>query len=261
LGDIVNINTIANKTYNLYGMNASTKKSKGHKKADQSSKKGTDEIEISKEARELQEEDALTATSGKESYEITKGEGKNAYIIHFSDSAALSRVLSRGYIIVNGVKIEFSDEMSKMLERADKQTQRVRESAFDQLVREQGIAFANKQEEEEEDTSVDMAEILKIASKIAQGIKVSAKDEKKLMEANMKLYIMAKNIAMLAKEKNKKDPDESDDEEESKRSKVSGGSTSQKSSAPTQVKSFETQVEVSLGDTPGVTSAETVEVN
>ena len=40
----------------------------------------------------------ITATSGKDVLGITKGDKENSYIVHFSDSAMVSRAVARGYV-------------------------------------------------------------------------------------------------------------------------------------------------------------------
>jgi hypothetical protein len=50
----------------------------------------------------------------------------------------------------------------------------------------------------------DLAKMLEVARRIAKGGKVPAKDEQKLMEYSMEMYMSAKNMAMLS-ELNKKE--------------------------------------------------------
>lgn len=52
----------------------------------------------------------MTATSGKDTLGITKGDTDNSFVIHFSDSAMVSRAVSRGYITVNGTELQLSEE-------------------------------------------------------------------------------------------------------------------------------------------------------
>ena len=63
--------------------------------------------EIISEAYELQNNDEkISAASGKDTLGITRGDKENTFVIHFSDSAMVSRAISRGYITVNGMDIE-----------------------------------------------------------------------------------------------------------------------------------------------------------
>lgn len=88
------------------------------------SSKQKDVVEISSEAYKIQEKaEQLSATSGKDTLGITKGSKDNTYIIHFSDSAMVSRAISRGYITVNGVNIALPDETKKQLSEIDQKAE------------------------------------------------------------------------------------------------------------------------------------------
>ncbi len=57
---------------------------------------------------------------------------------------------------------------------------------------------------ENEDAAMDLAKIMEIARRISNGHKVPASDEKKLLEHNFKLYMAAKNAAVLNAQKKRK---------------------------------------------------------
>lgn len=79
-----------------------------------------------------------------------------------------------------------------------------------EVVRRQGEAM--------EDMSDEMAKCMEIARRLANGDKVPAKDEKKLMEFNFKLYMASKNAgAIRQNEKQKKYKSLWEDEEENSR--------------------------------------------
>ena len=63
----------------------------------------------------------------------------------------------------------------------------------------------------------DMAKIMEIARRISKGGIVPYKDEKKLMEYSMELYMSAKNLAVLAKEEDRKKYDSLWDEDKEKK--------------------------------------------
>ena len=46
------------------------------------------------ESKKVCEQEKITATSGKDVLGITKGDKENSYIVHFSDSAMVSRAFS-----------------------------------------------------------------------------------------------------------------------------------------------------------------------
>ncbi len=64
--------------------------------------------------------------------------------------------------------------------------------------------------------AIDMAKIMEVARRIAQGGAVPPQDEQKLMDYSMELYLSAKNMAMLAKMREKGEKYDSlwEDEEE-----------------------------------------------
>lgn len=68
-----------------------------------------------------------------------------------------------------------------------------------------------------EDEAVNMAKIMEVARRISKGAKVPARDEQKLMDYSMELYMAAKNMAMI-NASNKKEKYDSlwDDEEDDK---------------------------------------------
>ncbi len=74
---------------------------------------------------------------------------------------------------------------------------------------------AKQQGEAMEEYAIDMAKLMEVARRISRGAKVPATDEKKLMEYSMELYMSAKNMAMMAKQKDKEEYDSLwEDEEE-----------------------------------------------
>ena len=58
------------------------------------------------ESKKVCGQEKITATSGKDVLCITKGDKENSYIVHFSDSAMVSRAVARGYVTVNGADVE-----------------------------------------------------------------------------------------------------------------------------------------------------------
>lgn len=89
----------------------------------------------------------MTATSGKDILGIIKGDKDNSYVIHFSDSAMVSRAVSRGYITVNGVNIELSEETKQKLKKTDEQAKAAREKAYNEYVMQHEMAVAKQQSE------------------------------------------------------------------------------------------------------------------
>ncbi len=236
-----------------------TEKQKSMAKSQPSSQavsKKTDTLDISKEAYQTPGSDeTMRATSGKDSLGITKGEKANSYVIHFSDSAMVSRAISRGYLTVNGVDIPLSNDLKKQLTEIDKQAQADREAAFYQSTMAHDLAVAKQQSEAWASAYKDFAEAIEIAAKISAGGKVSSSDLKKLMETSPQLYAMAMAAKAMA-------------ESQERQTETTGNEETSKSNAATQGvswsdfewKSSETQMHVTLDGTPSITSVEKGEV-
>ena len=107
-----------------------------------------DSVEISTAAYEsMGGTEKMSATSGKDTLGITNGDKDNSFIIHFSDSAMVSRAVSRGYITVNGVELKLSEETKQQLLRVDKQAKAEREKAYNDYVMQHEMAVAKQQSE------------------------------------------------------------------------------------------------------------------
>lgn len=57
---------------------------------------------------------------------ITKGDKENSYIVHFSDSAMVSRAVARGYVTVNGKEVELTEDTKQQLLKTDKEASTAR---------------------------------------------------------------------------------------------------------------------------------------
>jgi len=89
----------------------------------------------------------MTATSGKDTLGITKGDKDNSYVILFADSAMVSRAVHRGYITVNGRDFQLSEETKQQLLKTNKQAQAEREKAYQKYVMQHEMAVAKQQSE------------------------------------------------------------------------------------------------------------------
>ena len=98
----------------------------GHQKGDYM--KNTELSQKKHKANESQEK--MTATSGKDILGITKGDKENSYIVHFSDSAMVSRAVARGYVTVNGKEVELTEDTKQQLLKTDKEASAAREKAY-----------------------------------------------------------------------------------------------------------------------------------
>ncbi len=82
------------------------------------------------ESKKVCEQEKITATSGKDVLGITKGDKENSYIVHFSDSAMVSRAVARGYVTVNGKEVELTEDTKQQLLKTDKEASAAREKAY-----------------------------------------------------------------------------------------------------------------------------------
>ncbi len=125
-----------------------------------------------------------------------------------------------------GVVFEVSEEYRRRAEELQSKLDRVKEQIEehiklrDEVIEtEVGIAnaeVAKQQGEAMQDYGEEMAKCLEIARRIANGDRVPAQDEKKLMDFNMEVYMAAKNMAAMNIDKKHKDYDSLWGEEEEK---------------------------------------------
>lgn len=116
-----------------------------------------------------------------------------------------------------GVLFEVSEEYRRRAEELQSKLDRVKEQIEehiklrDEVIEtEAGIAnaeVAKQQGEAMQDYGEEMAKCLEIARRIANGDRVPAQDEKKLMDFNMEVYMAAKNMAAMNQDKKHKDYD------------------------------------------------------
>lgn len=116
-----------------------------------------------------------------------------------------------------GVVFELSEEYRKREQELQEKIDRVKEQIDehvklrDQVIEmEVGIAnaeVAKQQGEAMQEYGEEVAKCLEIARRIANGDKVPASDEKKLMDFNMEVYMAAKNMAVMNADKKHKEYD------------------------------------------------------
>ena len=107
------------------------------------------------------------------------------------------------YNAVSEKSLEYQDYMDKLMEQWGNEFNKV-------VASEQADAYA--------EAAKDMQKIMLVARRIMHGDKVPAKDEKKLMEYDYKLYAMAKNAGAMAKLKDRKEHKSLWEDEEKKES-------------------------------------------
>lgn len=94
-----------------------------------------------------------------------------------------------------GVVLELSNVEDKY-----KIAQKFMEDFMEYTMNLENAEASRRQADAMEDAAIDMAKCMETARRIAKGGKVPAKDEQKLMEFSMEMYLAAKNAAMLVKD-------------------------------------------------------------
>lgn len=125
-----------------------------------------------------------------------------------------------------GVTLELSEEylqrekeLQEKIEELSKQIKKDEKGLDDLTLQEAGIInseVSKQQGDAMQKYAEDMAKCLEIARRISRGDRVPAQDEKKLMDFNMDIYKMAKNMATMNMEKEHKEWDSLWGEEEEK---------------------------------------------
>ena len=125
---------------------------------------------------------------------------ENGAVVYQNEAA----ILELQYEAVDKKRQEYQDYMDKLLE---------------QKVGIMNIQAADQQADAMAETAKEQSKVMEVARRIMHGDKVPAKDEKKLMEYDFKLYSMAKNAAaMLKYQKNRKEHKSLWEDEEPKES-------------------------------------------
>ena len=122
---------------------------------------------------------------------------------------------------VNGNEI-YSNDAATLELSIDAVTQRFEENqkVLDKLAEQYAAVWnaevAKQQRDAAQEYGEDMVKIMEVARRIAKGAKVPGTDEKKLMEYSMELYMSAKNLAMMNKQKKKEEYESLWEDEEEK---------------------------------------------
>ena len=169
--------------------------------------KSRDSVSISKEALELQNKEKKPNIE----FSLTKI-GENKFSVGFSNSAMLHRAVKQGFIEIEGKQVELSDDVKKELLASDKEITRRREIIALKNTMMQMAAQNRQTSDAMAKESAKMSRVMKTASRIMHGRKVSPADEKELMEFNHELYEMAKMSAAL--EKVRRNPKDDEDDEQ-----------------------------------------------
>lgn len=103
---------------------------------------------------------------------------------------------------VNGKEL-FANEAATLELSIDRVTEQFdkNQEVLDNLSEQHALVWntevARQQKDAAQDAALELAKIMEVARRIARGAKVPGKDEQKLMEYSMELYMASKNAAML----------------------------------------------------------------
>lgn len=115
------------------------------------------------------------------------------------------KAINEGVLTVDGVSLQLSDEAREAIKKAEEERFKKQEELNEYNMAMQNLQSAKQQGEAMADTFDNQARALEIARRISEGGQVPYQDEKLLMEYSEKLYQMAKQAAILAKEHEKYD--------------------------------------------------------
>ena len=124
-------------------------------------------------------------------------------------------------VTVNGKELFAEEAVTLELSiDANKEQFEKNQKILDQLT-EREVAIWNaeasrQQADSMKEYAIDMGKIMEVARRISRGAKVPATDEQKLMDYSMELYMSAKNMAMMAEMKEKREKYDSLWDEEDK---------------------------------------------
>lgn len=152
----------------------------------------TDTVEIQDEGKKLLYND-MSARSGEDILGIEKGKFDNTFVVHFSRFSYGSKAVSRGYIMVNGKRIELSEE--------DKKAEELREYYLNMHSLEHNMKVAKQQGAVWELYFKEEEKILKSKQKLAKGEKLTPEEEKMILERDPEGYQMAVMIRNMKKNK------------------------------------------------------------
>jgi transcriptional regulator of heat shock response len=159
--------------------------------------------------------------------------------------------VNEGYIEVDGIRLELSDEAKKQLEESRKKVQEENDNRTLIEIEQQNAESAKKQGEAMEKEMENMAKAIEIFRRMSKGGMVPGKDEKLLMEFDDKMYQTAKSMQLMA-ERHKKHKRLSEDPEEEEDESL------ERKTGPRQATEMDVEIE---GDSAEVTGVSEVEVD
>ena len=155
----------------------------------------SDTVEISEDAKRLQEKSVNSKSKGIEI--SVKEDGK--YKISFMNPAYIYGVVKNGYIEFDNKRIMLTDNQKEELTAtANKVSERMTQDTLNALA-EHNMKVLEQQAEALSQQSGEDLRMMDILRRIMHGEEVSPADEKKLSEYNPEMYALAKQTSILSK--------------------------------------------------------------
>ena len=133
--------------------------------------------------------------------------------VRFNNASDVARAVENGYIEVDGVRLDFSEEAKKKLEESRERVQKANDDLTVLEAEQMNAESAKKQGETMAKETENMGKAIEIFRRMSKGGVVPSNDEKLLMEFDDKMYQTAKAMQAMA-ERHKKHKRLSEDEEE-----------------------------------------------
>lgn len=172
--------------------------------------------------------------------------------VRLTDYGDVLEAVNKGVLTVDGVTLELTEEVRNAIKEANEQRLKDCEEINAMNCAIQNANASKQQGDVIKETMITQAKALEIARRISRGGKVPPQDEKLLMDYSDKLYQMAKQASIMAKEHEKYDSLVEEDSEKKRVYDTEDGTIDTK---------YQVQVEVSLGETPMVESVSEVAIS
>lgn len=172
--------------------------------------------------------------------------------VRLTDYGDVLEAVNKGVLTVDGVTLELTEEVRNAIKEANEQRLKDCEEMNAMNCAIQNANASKQQGDVIKETMITQAKALEIARRISRGGKVPPQDEKLLMDYSDKLYQMAKQASIMAKEHEKYDSLVEEDSEKKRVYDTEDGTIDTK---------YQVQVEVSLGETPMVESVSEVAIS
>ena len=168
----------------------------------------------------------------------------------FNNASDVARAVENGYIEVDGVRLDFSEEAKQKLEESRERVQKTNDNLAVLEAEQMNAESAKKQGEAMAKETENMGKAIEIFRRMSKGGVVPSNDEKLLMEFDDKMYQTAKAMQAMA-ERHKKHKRLSEDEEEEE-----DGVENKMGTNPRQTTEIDVEIEGKSAEVTGVSEVE-----